>query len=206
MEKRKIMSLVKEVLDSTLFVPVGVSNRHIHLSQRDLETLFGKGYELTKLRDVNQPGQFAAEERVDIKNGDRILKNVRILGPVRSTTQLEISKTDSRTLRLNPPIRQSGDLKGSESVEIIGPKGKVTLKEGVILASRHIHMPEEIAKKFKIKDGEKYFVETTNGERDLIFKDVVIRVSENYALEFHIDTDEANAADLDNGDYAKVLV
>ena len=186
-------------------VPVGVSNRHIHLSKDDLETLFGKGYELTPIKDLSQPGQFACKEQLTIIGPSlRPIEGVRVLGPVRSASQVEISRTDSFTLKVKPPVRESGDIKGSAPVTIIGPKGVVTLKEGCIIANRHIHMSEEEGAVFGLKDGDYVNVEA-NGERRTMFYDVQVRVNKAFRLEMHIDTDDANAAGIGNGAKVKIV-
>ncbi len=186
-------------------VPVGVSNRHIHLSTADLETLFGAGYELTPLKDLSQPGQFACKETLTLIGPSlRPIENVRVLGPVRKASQVEISRTDSFVLKVKPPVRESGDIAGSAPVTIVGPKGVVTLKEGCIIANRHIHMSEEEGAAFGLKDGDYVTVEA-NGERRTTFYDVQVRVSKAFRLEMHIDTDDANAAGIGNGARVKVI-
>ena len=185
-------------------VPVGVSNRHIHLSEADVETLFGKGYQLTPMKDLSQPGQFACKEQLTIIGPSlRPIEGVRVLGPVRKASQVEISRTDSFVLKVKPPVRESGDIAGSAPVTIVGPKGVVTLKEGCIIANRHIHMSEEEGAAFGLKDGDYVTVEA-NGERRTTFYDVQVRVNKAFRLEMHIDTDDANAAGIGNG--AKVTV
>ncbi|MCR1898393.1 phosphate propanoyltransferase [Irregularibacter muris] len=201
---RKIVEeVVKNYIEDILLVPVGVSNRHIHLKQEDLETLFGKGYQLTRYKDLKQPGEFAAQETLEVKTQKGSLKRVRILGPIRNHTQVELSLTDGYTLGINPPIRESGNIQHSSSVTLVGPKGEVILPKGAIAAYRHIHMPEDIAQKHGLTNGQIVQVETT-GPRALIFKDVMLRVSDKYALEMHIDVDEANAANLKNGDRVRI--
>ena len=186
-------------------VPVGVSNRHIHLTAADVETLFGKGYELTPLKDLSQPGQFACKETLTIVGPSlRPIENVRVLGPVRRASQVEISRTDSFTLKVKPPVRESGDIAGSAPITIIGPKGVVTLKEGCIIANRHIHMSVEDGAKFGLKDGDYVDVEA-GGERRTKFYDVQIRVHKDFRLEMHIDTDDANAAGIGNGAKVKIV-
>jgi len=193
--------VAKEILGK---VPVGISNRHIHLSQQDLETLFGPGYELTVRGPLSQTGQFAAEETVTIEGPKSSISNVRILGPTRKETQIEISRTDSFALGLKPPVRDSGLLDGSPGVTVIGPKGRVTLDKGVILAQRHIHMNEEDAARFGVKDKEMVSVRV-GGERGVVFENVLVRVRSDFVLEMHIDTDEANAAILSNGELVEVF-
>ena len=186
-------------------VPVGVSNRHIHLSTADLETLFGKGYELTPIKDLSQPGQFACKETLTIVGPSlRPIENVRVLGPVRKASQVEISRTDSFTLKVKPPVRESGDIAGSAPVTIIGPKGVVTLKEGCIIANRHIHMSLEEGAAFGLSDGQYVDVEVS-GERRTKFYDVQVRVHKDFRLEMHIDTDDANAAGIGNGTKVKIV-
>ncbi|MBQ9965194.1 MAG: phosphate propanoyltransferase [Clostridia bacterium] len=189
---------------NTKQVPVGVSNRHIHLSKADLETLFGAGYELTPIKDLSQPGQFACKECLTIVGPSlRPIENVRVLGPVRKASQVEISRTDSFVLKVKPPVRESGDIAGSAPITIIGPKGVVTLKEGCIIANRHIHMSLDEGAAFGLKDGDYVNVEA-KGERKTLFYDVQVRVHKDFRLEMHIDTDDANAAGIGNG--AKVTI
>ncbi len=186
-------------------VPVGVSNRHIHLSAADLATLYGEGYELTPIKDLSQPGQFACKETLTIIGPSlRPIENVRVLGPVRKASQVEISRTDSFVLKVKPPVRESGDIVGSAPITIVGPKGVVTLKEGCIIANRHIHMSEEEGVAFGLKDGDYVTVEA-NGERRTTFYDVQVRVNKAFRLEMHIDTDDANAAGIGNGAKVKVI-
>ena len=186
-------------------VPVGVSNRHIHLSTADLETLFGAGYQLNPIKDLSQPGQFACKETLTIVGPSlRPIENVRVLGPVRKASQVEISRTDSFTLKVKPPVRESGDIAGSAPVTIIGPKGVVTLKEGCIIANRHIHMSTDEGAQFGLVDGQYVDVEV-NGERKTKFYDVQVRVHKDFRLEMHIDTDDANAAGIGNGAKVKIV-
>ncbi len=186
-------------------VPVGISNRHVHLSQGDLEKLFGQGHQLTNIKDLSQPGQFAADETVTLVGPKGVIQRVRVLGPVRSKTQVEISRTDAFALGVRPPVRDSGDLNDSAGlVTIVGPKGAVTLSEGVILAKRHIHMTPADAEAFGVKDKDIVKVRC-GGDRGLIFDQVLVRVREDFALDCHLDTDEANAAMLNNGDEVEVL-
>jgi len=188
-------------------IPVGVSNRHFHLSQADVEKLFGTGYQLTKLRGISQKGQFAAHETVDVIGPKGRLERVRVVGPARGQTQLEISRTDAVTLGINPPVRYSGDLKGSAGARLLGPKGEIVLHEGVIIPQRHIHMSPTDAKKFGVKDRDRVIVAPLpqmlpagSEDRSVIFDNVLIRVDPSFVLDFHLDTDEANAAGLSNGD------
>lgn len=186
-------------------VPVGVSNRHIHLSTADLKTLFGAGYELTPIKDLSQPGQFACKETLTIVGPSlRPIENVRVLGPVRKASQVEISRTDSFTLKVKPPVRESGDIAGSAPITIIGPKGVVTLKEGCIIANRHIHMSTDEGAQFGLSDGQYVDVEV-EGARRTKFYDVQVRVHKDFRLEMHIDTDDANAAGIGNGAKVKIV-
>lgn len=187
-----------------LKIPVGVSNRHVHLSQEHLEQLFGPGYELTFWKDLVQPGQFACKEVVSVVGPKGVIENVRIIGPVRKQTQVEISRTDAFKLGVKPPIRDSGDLEGTPGCVLVGPKGMVSLESGVILAARHIHMTPPIASQYGLRDQDLVSV-LVDGERGLIFNNVIVRVSKNNALEFHVDVDEANAALLNTGDMVTML-
>lgn len=178
-------------------VLVEISARHVHLSQEDLEALFGKGYELTVKKELSQPGQYACNERVRVIGTKGEFPAVSILGPVRSATQVELSLTDARSIGVNAPVRESGDVAESGSCKLVGPAGEVELNEGVIAAKRHIHATTADAEKMGLTNGEIVSVEipTSNG-RNLTFGDVVVRVSDSYALAMHIDTDEANAAGM----------
>ncbi len=186
-------------------VPVGVSNRHIHLTQADVETLFGAGYQLTPLKDLSQPGQYACKETLTLVGPSmRAIEHVRVLGPVRGATQVEISRTDSFVLKVKPPVRESGDIKGSAPITIVGPKGIVSVAEGCIIANRHIHMSPADGAAYGLKDGD-YVVVEAEGERRTRFYDVQIRVSDKFVLEMHVDTDDANAAGLGNGAKARIV-
>ena len=187
-------------------VLVETSARHIHLSQADLETLFGAGYELTPKKDLSQPGQFACEERVTVVGPKKELAGVSILGPVRPETQVELSLTDARSIGLSAPVRESGDVAGSSGCKLVGPKGEVELTQGVIAAKRHIHMTPEDAEQFGVKDTQVVQVRVPSSiGRTTIFDDVVVRVSPKYALAMHIDTDESNAAGVAPGTMADVI-
>lgn len=179
---------MKEILVET-------SARHVHVTQETLEVLFGKGYQLTVKKMLSQPGQFASNEKVKIV-GTKGELNASILGPVRKEDQVELSLTDARSIGVVAPIRESGDVKESGACKLVGPCGEVELKEGVIAAKRHIHMTEEDAALYNVKDKDIVSVEVKSQERSLVFGDVVVRVSNNYALAMHIDTDESNAAGL----------
>jgi len=184
-------------------VPIGVSARHVHLTQQDVETLFGNGYELTRKKEL-MGGQFASNELVTIVGLKlRAIENVRILGPVRKISQVEISATDAIKLGIKAPIRESGDIKGSAPIAIVGPKGVVYLKEGCIIAKRHIHMSPEDAVSAGVSNGDTVSVQVEN-ERGTIFNHVKIRVDKSFTLEMHIDTDEANAAKISTGDTAVI--
>lgn len=186
-------------------VPVGVSNRHIHLTREHVEILFGKGYELTPLKDLSQPGQYACKELLTIIGPSlRPIENVRVLGPVRKASQVEISRTDSFVLKVKPPVRESGDIAGSAPITIVGPKGVVKLDEGCIIANRHIHMSTSEGDAFGLKDGDYVTVEV-EGARRTTFYDVQVRVHKDFRLEMHIDTDDANAAGIGNGFKVKVV-
>jgi len=179
----------------TLFVmniKVEVSARHCHISAKDLEKLFGIGYKLTSIKDLSQIGEFASKEKVTLKTKGGEL-GLRILGPVRDQTQIELSMTDSYSVKLKPPLRLSGDLKKSAGGILIGPNGKVILKEGVVIAKRHLHCDPLSAKKLKLRNNQKISVETV-GERAMVFKNILVRVKDTYTLALHVDTDEGNAA------------
>ena len=174
---------------------VETSARHAHVTKETLEILFGEGYELTVKKELSQPGQFASNERITVVGPKKELSGVSILGPCRGADQVELSATDARSLGIDAPIRESGDTKGSGACKLVGPKGEVELKEGVIVAKRHIHMTPEDAKAFGVENGEIVNVKLDSGNgRMTIFGDTVIRVSPSYALAMHIDTEESNAA------------
>ncbi len=185
-------------------VSIGLSNRHLHVTQEHLDKLFGEGHQLTEFKILTQPGQYACEEKVDIVGPKGTLKGVRILGPVRSATQIEISVSDSYKLGLKVPVRDSGDIEGTPGAKIIGPKGEVELDKGVIVAARHIHMHPDDAKAFGVEDFQRVKVRA-EGMRGLVFENVLIRVAPNFALDMHIDVEEGNAAGLSNGDMVEVI-
>ena len=188
------------VASDDLTIPVGISNRHIHLSREDLDTLFGAGYELTPIKDLSQPGQYACKELLTIIGPSmRPIENVRVLGPIRKESQVEISVTDSFVLKVKPPVRESGSLAGSAPVTIIGPKGIVTLKQGCIIANRHIHMSPADGARFGVKDGDYITVDAFSGTKRTRWFDVQVRVSDKFRLEMHVDTDDANAVGFKNG-------
>lgn len=186
-------------------VPVGLSNRHLHVTKEHLEKLFGPGHELTEIKALSQPGQYACEEKVDIVGPKGTLNGVRILGPVRKETQVEVLAADAYKLGLKVPVRDSGDLEGTPGVKIVGPKGEVDLDYGVIIAARHIHMHPDDAKVFGVEDFQRVKVRV-EGMRGLVFENVLIRVSPNFALDMHLDTEEGNAAGVGNGDMVEVIV
>lgn len=174
-------------------VLVETSARHVHVSKEDLEILFGEGYELTKKKDLSQPGQYACEERVQVIGPKASFSGVSILGPVRNATQVEISASDARSIGVTAPVRESGDIAASGACKLVGPKGEVEINEGVIVAKRHIHMTSADAAEFGLADKQVVSVKIESAERSLTFGDVVVRVNDSFALAMHIDTDEANA-------------
>lgn len=185
-------------------VPVGVSARHVHLTREHVETLFGKGYELTKKKEL-MGGQFAANEVVTIVGLKlRAIENVRVLGPVRSSSQVEISATDAVRLGIKAPVRLSGDIRDSASVAVVGPKGVLYLEEGCIVAKRHIHMAPKDARAAGVSDGDIVSVKVDN-DRGTVFHQVSVRVDESFTLEMHIDTDEANAARISTGQTVSIM-
>jgi putative phosphotransacetylase len=202
---KEVISRVLDRLKTSIFVTVGVSNRHVHLSQKDLGSLFGQGYELTEMKALKQPGQYAAEEKITLKGPRGTIENVRILGPIRKETQVELSLADGRALGLSLEVRESGKLKDSAPITLIGPKGQVSLDQGAIAAYRHIHMPDTVAKAHSIEDGMEVSVRTF-GERSVTYNNVLVRVSSKYALEMHVDVEEANAAGIKNNDQVEILL
>ena len=174
-------------------VLVETSARHVHVSAEDLAVLFGEGYELTKKKDLSQPGQYACEERVAVVGTKGSFPAVSILGPVRKDTQVEISASDARSIGVTAPVRESGDIKESGACKLVGPKGEVEISEGVIVAKRHIHMTTADAAEFGLTDKQVVSVKIDSAERSLVFGDVVVRVNDAFALAMHIDTDESNA-------------
>ncbi|MCI8822522.1 MAG: phosphate propanoyltransferase [Lachnospiraceae bacterium] len=183
---------------------VETSARHVHVSQEDLEILFGKGYELTKKKDLSQPGQYACNEKVTIVGSKKEMA-ASILGPVRPASQVEISLTDARSIGVDAPVRESGDVAGSGACKLVGPCGEVELKEGVIAAKRHIHATPEDAEKLGVKDKDVVSVKIDTDGRSLVFGDVVVRVSPKFALAMHIDTDESNAAGCGREVYGEIV-
>lgn len=195
--------VIKEIKNN-LFIEVEASGRHIHLSPKDKESLFGVGYKLTKVKDLSQPGQFVCNERVSIKGPKGILNNVVVLGPERKETQIEITLTDSLILGIKAPIKQSGDIQGTFGAQVINGDKKIEISQGVIIAKRHIHMTPEDAEKFNVSDGEIVKLKIF-GQRPLIFEDTVVRVNKNFKTFIHIDYDEANACGYTKGAYGLIL-
>ncbi len=185
-------------------VPIGISNRHVHVSQEDLEKLFGEGYELTPIKDLSQPGQFACDEMVTVVGPKGELTGIRILGPVRPETQVELAQTDARKIGIKAPLRESADLEGTPGCKIIGPKGEIEIDKGCIVAHLHIHFHTDEAKEMGIKDHQVLTV-LVKGEKTLVFCDVIARVGDKMKLDFHLDTDEANAALVNNCSQALIL-
>ncbi|MFI3328932.1 MAG: phosphate propanoyltransferase [bacterium] len=189
-------------------VPVGVSARHAHLSKEDLEVLFGEGYELTHFKDLSQPGQFACEEKIDVVSLDpkgKTISGVRILGPLRSSTQIELVRSDAIKNKFVAPVRSSGDIKDSGSAKLVGPKGEIIINEGVIVADRHIHMSTKEAAEFGIVDRQIVSLKV-EGAKGGILGNVLCRVNDNFALDCHIDTDDACAFEVKQNDLLEVLI
>ncbi|AHN21445.1 phosphate propanoyltransferase [Lysinibacillus sphaericus] len=214
MQEQLVQKIVEEVLQQVLKnqpsrpddgkIPIGVSARHAHLAQAEVEQLFGENYQLTPKFELSQPGQFAAEETVVIAGPKGSIERVRILGPARTLTQVEVSWTDAMKLGVKPPLRISGDIKDSSPVTLIGPKGSVVLPEGLIIAQAHIHMSPADSERFQVVDGQSVQIKV-QGLRPIILSNVMIRVSERYRLEMHIDTDEANAGLIQQGAFAEIV-
>lgn len=186
------------------YVPAAVSNRHVHLSAADLAILFGSGYGLKKMRDLVQPGQYACEEQVTLEGPKGKIEKIRVLGPVRKETQVELSLTDSYKVGIEPVVRMSGDLDNTPGGKLIGPAGEVNLKKGLIISARHLHMSAEEAGWFGLKTGDVVSVKK-KGARELVFGNVLVRAGEGHSLEFHIDTDEANAAGMRCGELLELI-
>jgi len=185
-------------------VEVGISNKHLHLSEADLAKLFGAGYKLTVKKELKQPGQFAAEEQVDVAGPKGTLKGLRILGPCRKETQVELAMTDARVIGLSLPVRESGVLDGSPGVKLIGPAGETVIAKGAIIALRHIHLSPAQAAEAGLKDKDWVSVKA-NTSRPVVFEKVLIRCGDAHLNEMHVDTDEGNAAALGNGDQVEIL-
>lgn len=186
-------------------IPVGISNRHVHLSDKDFAELFGAGARFTIFKELSQPGQFASEEVVTLVGPRGVIEKVRVLGPIRQKTQVEISVSDCFKLGVQAPIRDSGELEGSARITLVGPTGSVTINEGCIIPARHIHMHPDDANNFGVKDGDRVTVKVS-GLRGVMFYEVLVRVNKNYMLEMHVDIEEANAASLKNNDYVEILL
>ena len=195
---------MKIMTNKKIKVPIEISARHAHLSREDLDDLFGEGYELKHAKELSQLGQFASKETIDIIGPKSVIKNIRIIGPCRPKTQIEISKTDGYALGDIPPIRVSGDVVGSPGVIVRGPRGEIRIKEGLIAALRHIHVSLVEAKEHGLVDRQRVSVEV-KGRRALIFRDVIVRTNSNFRLSFQIDTDEGNAADVEMGDEGELV-
>lgn len=193
-----IIDTARELEENPFAVPVGISARHVHLSREAIDVLFGRGYQLTVFKSLSQPGQYAANETVGVCGPKGTFKKVRVLGPARPQSQIEISQSDTRTLGIAPPVRESGDLDGTPGVTLTGPAGEIVLQNGLIIAKRHIHMNTSDAAWFGVKDKDLVMVKV-DGEKGGIFTDVVVRVNDSYSLDMHIDTDEANAFGIKPG-------
>lgn len=211
MDKAKIQRAVQlSVAESVyrkegkLYVPVASSARHVHLCRADVEKLFGKGYELKKFRDLVQPGQFACQEQVTVVGPKGKLERVRVLGPERSATQIEIAMTDSFALGIKPPVRMSGKTAGTPGCTLIGPNGSVEVAEGVIVAARHLHVSAEQAQMYGLTDGQSVSLRS-GGERSVVFENVIVRAGKGHELEVHLDTDEANAAAMAGSPLMEVI-
>jgi len=187
-------------------VLVEISARHVHVTQADLETLFGIGAVLHPKKNLSQPGQYASEEKVELVGPKSSIKNVSILGPCRNASQAEVSLTDARTLGVSALVRESGSIEGTVGITLVGPAGSVVLSKGLIAAKRHIHLTPEVAAQFGVKNTQIVSVKVGANERSTTFGDVVIRISENFAPAMHIDTDEANAAGLSGESWGEVVV
>jgi putative phosphotransacetylase len=184
---------------------VEVSARHVHLDQDTANVLFGKNYVFKVKRELSQPGQYLYEEKVDLKNGERFIKNISVLGPLREKTQVEISLTDARKLGVCVPINESGNIKGSPGCILMGPKGELNMMRGVIASKRHLHIPENLHKEIGLKNGDTVKVKIESKNRALIFDDVVARVHRNFNLALHIDTDEGNAANCNEETFCEIV-
>ena len=185
-------------------LPIALSNKHVHLSQADIDVLFGQGHQLVELKPLRQPGQFACEEKIDLVGPKGTIKGVRVLGPTRPHTQVEISLADGFTLGVKAPIRESGDIDGTPGLKLVGPAGEVEIDKGVIVASRHIHMTLEDAKNFGVTDKQMVKIRTF-GPRSVVFENVLVRANDSYALEMHVDVEEGNAAGVKNGEMVELI-
>ena len=195
----------KRMKRAMLDIPAGVSVKHCHLTREHFKILFGPNAEPKRVKDIKQPGFFAAEEMIDVKGPKGVLKKIRLVAPYRDHTQIELAATDAMAIGLKPPVRESGDVKGSAGATLIGPMGQVDIKEGVIIAQRHLHFSPSEAQSLGIASGEVVRVRAGTGKgRSVVFEDVVVRVGPKYSLEFHVDTDEANTAGIVTGDVVHI--
>lgn len=206
---RSVINELKEhqLLDSKIkksYVPVSISARHLHLQQQHVDQLFGTGYVLTKFKDISQPGQYACHEKVTLQGPKGVIENVRVLGPLRKQTQVEIASSEARKLGIRPPVRNSGNLQGSAPITLIGPKGTVTMNEGCIIADRHIHMTTKDSVEYGVRDQQKVSV-VVEGEKGGVMGQVTIRVNDRYGLDMHIDTDDANAFGLQGNEQLRII-
>lgn len=204
MAAEKVVEAVVDQIRTAGLVQIEVSARHVHLDKESVEALFGVGHKLTPKRELSQPGQYLEEERVDVIGPKGSFKNVAVLGPERKHVQVEVSFSDAFALGINPPIRQSGDTKGSASVKLVGPKGEITIDEGAIVALRHVHMTPEDAERLGLVDNQVVSVEALT-DRKLVFEDTVIRVSPKFRTRMHVDVDEAGAAHIAGFALGKII-
>ena len=193
---------ITEKVIKGIFVELEASGRHVHVNKEQAQALFG--HDLTPSRPLSQPGQFLAQERLTVKGPKGEFQNVAVLGPARGKAQVEISLTDGKTLGIQPPVRLSGDVKGTPGAELIGPMGRITIEEGVIAAKRHIHMTPEDAKHFGVQDQQPVRLQTFT-QRPVVFEDLVVRVSPDFATYVHLDYDEANACGFQKGDLGRII-
>lgn len=197
--------VVEAIAADSHTVPIGVSNRHVHLCRADMDALFGPGSELTKRNDLSQPGQFAANETLTLRGPKGEIQRVRVLGPLRAQTQIEIALSDARTLGVVIPVRESGKLQDTPGLDLIGPQGSLPKPNGLIAALRHIHMTPPFAEAIGLSDKDTVDVEI-DGIRGAVYHNVLVRVSPDYREEMHVDVDEANAAGIQNGDRARIRI
>lgn len=202
---RRLLDKLNSNAKDPALVVAGVSNRHLHLTAVDVETLFGKGYTLTKVRDLRQPGQYACKETVTLVAASGVLENVRILGPLRKNTQVEMAMSDARKLHIDIPLLKSGSSQTCPPIVVLGPKGHIVLTKGVGMAWRHLHFSPAEAEVLGLKDNQEVDVKVY-GDRGLMFKRVWVRVGPEFISEFHVDIDEANACGLKTGDYVRILI
>lgn len=206
--EQQVMNIVNEVvaeMTGQKRIPIEASARHVHLSQADVDALFGKGHQLTPKRDLSQPGQFLCEERVNLVGPNGSFHRVAVLGPARPDSQVEISRTDARTLGVKPPVRESGDVTGSPGIVMVGTQGVAHINQGVIVARNHIHMDSTDAARLGVEDQQLVSVKV-NGNRPVTFHNVVVRVKDSFALSMHIDFDEANTVELDADTYGELII